>query len=144
MAATWTSQTQKSSTSSGTRERTAWLRPFRATFVQAIVQYFREEPDGEQVTLACLRAIGPENLRDAGARIGRGTMEVKMDAGLYVPILLVELAGADNVFTYRDDQTGKNSTRPRSSRWVGLEWVSSYTPHKVSEAGLLRMMEGRA
>ena len=55
-------------------------------------------------------------------------------------MLLAELAGAENVATYRDDVTRKNSTRARSSRWVGLGWVSSYTPHRVSAVGVRRIL----
>lgn len=144
MAAIWKPQSVKPSTTARSRERTAWLRPLRATFVEAIRAYYAQEPDGEQVTLACLRAVGPVALREAGGAIGRGEQEVKMDAGLYVPMVLAALAGAENVATYRDEITGKNSTRPRSSRWFDLDWVSSYTPHRVNDLGLQRILGGHS
>lgn len=143
MAAEWVRQSKVCSATAGTRERTAWLRPFRGTFVVAIRSYFQREPDGEQVTLECFCAISRSVLVAAGAAVGRAEQDVKKDVGLYVPILLTELVGPENVLTYRSHETRKNSTRPRSSRWSSIDWVANYTPHKLEVHALPLLDSGR-
>ena len=131
-------QTMVPSTNARTEERS---RPVFKTFElqmrSAIGTYFAAEPGGTQVTLAVLNAIGLPAVRNFALEHRTTLDRTKQDLGLAVPILLARLAGAENVATYRDGR--RPSTRTRSQSWPSLNWVSRYTPHRVTDEGLRRI-----
>jgi hypothetical protein len=123
------------STTARTLERTAFLEPLDAQMRAIITAYFRQEPEGTQVTLAVLSGLGKARLKRLEKESKRTFDEVKQCVGLKVPILLAKMFGDDHVATYRDPATKKASTRSRSANWPDLAWVSRYTPHQVSTKG---------
>ncbi|MDY0061008.1 MAG: hypothetical protein RBU45_14450 [Myxococcota bacterium] len=125
--AKWISQTKTSSITPAARKRTAYLLPFAADVIAAIQTYFQDNPDGEEVTLAVLRALGKERLEQIGG--GRSFGRVKQDVGLFAAQMLVDLFTAARVQTLRrDDET---SVSDRRNKWPDLDWVDSYAPHRV-------------
>ncbi len=114
------------STNPRTRTRTDYLAPFRDEIERIIHAYYAERPEGETVTLAVLRELGEDRLSAIGGQREFGT--VKQDVGLYVPILLVDVYGAQNVLTYRNDDGQSVSTRSARGE---LPWVNKFTPHRV-------------
>lgn len=132
----WISQRDRPSRNARTVERTKYLEFLRGELERTIRNYFERDPRGEQVTLACLAAVGRQGARDI-ARHNRRTLDgVKQDIGLYVAILLGELFRLEGVETYRDENTLRNATRSRPPRWNELTWVSKYTPHRLAPAVL--------
>jgi hypothetical protein len=113
------------STNPRTRARTAYLAPLRSEVESIIRNYYAARPEGEDVTLAVLREIGDDRLRAIGGRRDFDTL--KKDAGLYVPIVLVEMFSAEHVLTYRSDD-GQVSTRAANG---DPPWVNKFTPHRV-------------
>jgi hypothetical protein len=133
MKAKFVSQTKISSTTTRSVERTAYLKPHRPVVVGAVCAYFAAEPQGEQVTLAVLRALRP-HLEPPQANAS-GTLN--QDIGLFVAIVLCQLVGPDNVETYRDPKSGRSSARTVSTAWADLQGlVSRYTPHRLTAIGL--------
>ncbi|MCX5796613.1 MAG: hypothetical protein NTY77_14055 [Elusimicrobia bacterium] len=129
---TWISQRRFSSRTARTVERTRYLESLRGDLERAIRHYFERDPRGEQVTLACLAAVGKEEAQNIARHNGRTLDGVKQDIGLYVAILLGDLFQLEGVETYRDGKTLRNATRSRPPRWNELAWVSKYTPHRLN------------
>jgi acyl carrier protein len=119
-------QSVSPSTNPRTRARTEYLAPLRADIERAIRAYYSARPEGEDVTLAVLREIGEDRLRAIGGR--RDFDTIKKDAGLYVPIVLVDMYTAPNVHTYRNDDGRSVSTRSARGE---PSWVNKYSPHRV-------------
>jgi hypothetical protein len=131
-------QTTVSSTTARTEERSRLVfKAFEPQMRTAIASYFASEPGGTQVTLAVLEAIGLPAVRNFALEHRTTVDRTKQDLGLAVPILLVRLAGPENVATFRDGR--RPSTRTRSQSWPRLNWVSRYTPHRLTEEGLRRL-----
>ena len=139
--AVWQSQANFPSATARTRQTVAHLRAaLDGPVLLAAEDYFQTAPDGEQVTLACLAAVGEEPLRSIAERraeatgipSGRAFHMVKQHFGLLVPILLAERFGAERVLTYRQSVNGPSSTRKVPYEWKSrLPWVTSYTPHRL-------------
>ncbi|MBI5246687.1 MAG: hypothetical protein HY923_05860 [Elusimicrobia bacterium] len=127
----WIPQTRFSPRKARTVERTRYLEPLNATLEREIRDYFERDPRGEQVTLACLAAVGEEGARDIARRNRRTLDGVKQDLGLYVAIMLGDLFPLEDIETYRDEKTLRNATRSRPPRRSELAWVSKYTPHRL-------------
>jgi hypothetical protein len=98
--------------------------------VEAIENYLRDNPDGEDVTLAVLQAVGRQRLK-AFAK-DRTFDRVKQDVGLLVAQTLVDLFGAIRVQTLRRED--RKGTSARRNTWTQLPWVNSYAPHRVHPA----------
>ncbi len=120
------SQSISPSTNPRTLARTAYLTPLRDEIVQIVRRYYEARPEGETVGLSVLREIGEDRLRAIGGE--RDFDTVKQDAGLYIPIVLVDVYGAQNVLTYRNDDGQSVSTRSARGE---LPWVNKFTPHRV-------------
>lgn len=107
------------------------MGPLLGDVIAAIEAYFEANPDGEEVTLAVLQALGRERLEQfRGARtFGR----VKQDVGLLVAQTLADLYGANRVETLRRDD-GK-SVSARRNTWPDIDWVNSFAPHRLLHAG---------
>jgi len=135
MSSTWVSQVIYPTTTERVTERVRYLRrPLEATLTGAIRSYFNAPEPLEtqtQVTLACLRAIGYPQFLILSQTLARSPNVLKQDIGMFIPVLLVNMFGAENVETYRNSETNKASTR--SNTWRDLHWVSRYTPHKVKK-----------
>lgn len=140
--AIWQLQRDFPSETPRTRQAVAYLeqRIGSGTIERAMSEYFSEHPEGEQVTLACLEAIGEDQVRaiaeQQASSKGRSADSlfgmVKQHIGLWVAIVLARKYGADKVFTYRREAGGPSSTRQVPDLWKpSLGWVSRYTPHKV-------------
>lgn len=133
MTSTWVSQAIYPTTTERVSERVRYLRrPLEATVTGAIRSYFDAAEPLEtqtQVTLACLQAIGYSRFLILSQTLARSPNVLKQDLGMFIPVLLVNMFGAENVETYRNSETNKASTR--SNTWRDLHWVSRYTPHKV-------------
>lgn len=139
MVATFVPQSKRPSSTTRARERTSYLREHRQLIEDAMTTYFADNPHGEQVTLAVLRALGPTRLKAAARRV-RTLDTVKQDVGLLVPIVLCELVGDENVETYRDPNSGRSSARAIPAAWADLQaLLSRYTPHRLTPAGLHRL-----
>jgi hypothetical protein len=123
----WVPQNECSSVTAASRSRTSYLGPIISSVVDAIETYFRDNPEGEEVTLAVLEAIGLRRLKALAK--DRTFDRVKQDVGLLVAQALVDLFGATRVHTLRrEDRKGtsaRRNTRPQ------LPWVNSYAPHRV-------------
>jgi len=75
--------------------------------------------------------------RLASWRGDRSLDTLKQDIGLFVPMLLCELVGPENVETYRDPVTGRSSARAVPAAWADLrDLLSRYTPHRLTSDGL--------
>lgn len=140
--AVWQSQKDFSSETSRTKQTVAYLdqEVGRHVLERAMDEYFIKWPNGEQVTLACLNAIGETKLRALAAKKAKvkGKTEnsmfsmLKQHAGLWTAIVLARKYGAGKVFTYRQKPNGPSSTRQVPDLWKPeLNWLSSYTPHKI-------------
>lgn len=125
--ARWKLQSDVSSITPAARSRTAYLRPLLDDVVRAIHEYFRNNPTGEEVTLAVLAAIGRDRLEGIAGRRSFG--RAKQDLGLFVAQTLVDLFEARYVATLRRDDD--RSVSARRNTWPNLEWVNSFAPHKV-------------
>jgi hypothetical protein len=141
--AEFVSQTKVPSTTARTLERTAVIGPLDAPIRETITAYLNEEPEGTQATLRVLSSLGKAALMRLAKASGRTLSEIKQCVGMRVPILLVQMFGADEVATYRDPTTRKASTRSRSANWPDLSWVSRYTPHQVSAEGRKHLQSAR-
>jgi hypothetical protein len=128
----WVSQERFSSRNARTVERTRYLENDRGVIEKAIRSYFREDPRGEQVTLAGLDALGEDRVHELTRLHHKSVDTIKQDIGLFVAIVLGELYKPAGIETYRDERTMRNATRARSPRWTGLTWVSKYTPHRLA------------
>ncbi|WNG56537.1 hypothetical protein F0U59_18575 [Archangium gephyra] len=125
--ARWFPQSVSPSVSKGTRQRTAYLDPLLPRINDSIRDYLAQHPDGEEVTLAVLRALGRDLLvsLQGEEKLDR----TKQDVGLKVAICLVDLFGASRVLTFRENDGKAPSTR--DAKRAGLDWVARYTPHRV-------------
>ena len=130
--AKWVSQQKTASTSANARSRVKHLDPVREEAVQAIRDYYAAHPDGEEVTVAVLAKLGRERLIQLSGGVGK-LDAAKQDVGRLVPILLVELYGADRVTTLREDNGRSVSTR--AVKHPEVNWATRYTPHRVMPAG---------
>lgn len=128
--AQWVPQNEFSSVTAAARSRTAYLAPLIRPVLQAIEDYIASEPDGEEVTLAVLREIGEEPLRQASQ--GRSFDRAKQDVGLLVAQSLVDLYGASCVHTLRRDD--RKAVSARRNTWSDLGWVRNYAPHRILPA----------
>lgn len=140
MPSDWVPQSEYNTSTERVLERVRYLRePLEECLTQAIQAYFASKgplEDKTKVTLACLDAVGVTRFNALSTQFRRSRNALKQDIGLFVPVLLVSLFGADNVQTYRNTSTRKASTR--SNTWPGLDWVTRYTPHRI-----LRLTRGR-
>ena len=126
----WVPQNECSSVTAASRSRTSYLRPIISLVVEAIEDYLRDSPDGEEVTLAVLQAIGRTRLKPYAK--DRTLDRVKQDVGLLVAQTLVDLFGATRVQTLR--RQDRKGTSARRNTWAGLRWVNSFAPHRVLPA----------
>lgn len=126
--AQWISQSNVSSLSKSARSRTAYLAPLLSEVLDAVDTYLTEHPDGEEVTLAVMRAVGLEGLNSLCG--DRSIDTAKQDLGLLVATTLVDVYGSKAVDTYRRDDGRAVSSRRNT--WEDLPWVRSYTPHRVT------------
>jgi rRNA-processing protein FCF1 len=125
--AKWVSQSVASSVSNNARNRTRYLQPLVPEIHEVIRRYFANRPEGEDVTLEVLKAIGRDKV-DA-LRGEQKFDRAKQDVGLLVAICLVDLYGPARVLTFREDDGKAVSTR--AAKRSGLDWVSRFTPHRV-------------
>ena len=137
--ASWVLQADYSSRSNRSVERVRYLDEIRPTIRRRAEDYFRDNPEGEQVTLACLGAIEEPVLKDLSNQFQLSARTVKQDLGILVPLVLIEMVGADGVETYRHRESLKNSTRSCPKRWASRSWVSRYTPHRLTPFGRRRL-----
>ena len=144
--AEWQSQSGKSSETSRTKQVVAYLETEIGTKLleKAMDNYFAQYPDGEQITLNCLETIGEPKIRKIAEQKEKlknrapGSLfgTVKQHVGLWVAIILARKYGPSKVFTYRQKPNGSSSTRQVPDIWKpALDWVNSYTPHKVEWNG---------
>ncbi|MDX1971288.1 MAG: hypothetical protein SFY68_02015 [Candidatus Sumerlaeia bacterium] len=144
--AIWQTQEQFPSETSRTREAVSYLNREigRESLYQLFDEYFSENPQGEQVTLAVLRWIGRKRMEDMakakatakGKNFDAMRNLVKQHIGLWVAIGLANHYGSQNVETYRQYENGPSSTRKASDSWKPeLDWVNSYTPHRLVNQG---------
>lgn len=96
-------------------------------------QYFRNEPDGEFITLRIFEEIGKSKLEEIAQRTGKKISTVIQDIGLWVPIRISSALGGDALETYRQDRITFNcSKRPVPAAWKSkVPFVSSCTPHRL-------------
>ena len=139
--ASWVSQAEYSSRSNRSVERVRYLDEILPTIRRKAEDYFRENPEGEQVTLACLGAIEESVLKDLSKQFQVSTRTVKQDLGILVPLVLIEMVGPEGLETYRHSESLKNSTRSCPKRWASRSWVSRYTPHRLTQFGRRRLSE---
>ena len=111
--AAWISQAEYSSRTNRSVERFDICMSFDLLFNDMLNNIFQAHPDGEQVTLACLEAIEETHLEQLSIEFGLSCRTVKQDLGILVPLVLIELVGADGLETYRHRESLKNS-EPRS------------------------------
>ena len=140
--AIWQSQEEKPSKTPRTVQLVEYLEREigRAAVESAMEEYFRANPSGEQVTLACFKAVGETVLRRIADRIaaqkGRNPQavfdQVKQHFGLWIAIVASDKYGPENVLTHRRRAGGASSTRSVPDLWrESLPWVSSYAPHRI-------------
>lgn len=126
----WVPQNECSSVTAASRSRTSYLGPIVNSVVEAIENYLRDNPAGEEVTLAVLETIGRQRMKALAK--DRTFDRVKQDVGLLVAQTLVDLFGATRVQTLRREDRKGTSAR-RNTRPL-LPWVNSYAPHRVLPA----------
>ena len=95
------------------------------------------------MTLACLEAIEETHLERLSIEFGLSCRTVKQDLGILVPLVLIELVGADGLETYRHRESLKNSTRSCPKSFAQRSWVSRYTPHRLTQFGRMRLSDRR-
>lgn len=125
--AKWVKQSDYPSGTNRARTRTRYLSALQPDIERAAQQYFAANPDGEQVTVAALAAIGAKRLQAMAP--GKPLDDLKKDAGLFIAITLADTYRGDRVATYRSDDGRAASTRP--VRQGGPAWVANYTPHRL-------------
>ena len=91
--ASWVSQADYSSRSNRSVERVRYLDEIRPTIRRKAEDYFRENPEGEQVTLACLGAIEESVLKDLSKQFQVSTRTVKQDLASWCPLFLLKWWG---------------------------------------------------
>jgi hypothetical protein len=122
----WTPESVGSSTTPQARSRTAYLHRLVPVVRERVQSYLAAQPEGVEVELACLAAVGRPELD--GLRDGRALGTVKRDLGLLVTQLLVDLHGPANVQTLRRADGRASIVRnPKAD----LAWVYSFTPQRV-------------
>lgn len=141
--AAWISQAEYSSRTNRSVERVRYLHELRPLIQRHAEQYFQAQPDGEQVTLACLEAIEETHLERLSIEFNLSCRTVKQDLGILVPLVLIELVGADGLETYRHRESLKNSTRSCPKSFAQRSWVSRYTPHRLTQFGRMRLSDRR-
>lgn len=133
MSSIWVPQITYPTSTERVLERVRYLRgPLEDSLTRTIRSYFSSKEPLEtqtQVTLACLQAVGYSRFLSLTQTFSRSPNALKQDIGMFIPVLLVTIFGAENVVTYRNSDTNKASTR--SNTWRDLHWVSRYTPHRV-------------
>ena len=139
--ASWISQAQYCSRTNRSLERVRYLDAVRPLIRKQAESYFRDYPDGEQVTLACLAAVEEKLLETLSQEYELNTRTVKQDLGILVPLVLIDLVGPEGVETYRHSESLKNSTRSCPKRFAKRSWVSRYTPHRLTQFGKVRLSE---
>lgn len=137
--ASWVSQSTYSSRSNRSVERVRYLDGLRPSIREHAEDYFRDHPEGEQVTLACLAAVEESRLEELAREFKISSRTVKQDLGILVPLVLIEMVGPDGVETYRHSESLKNSTRSCPKRFAQGSWVSRYTPHRLTQFGRMRL-----
>ncbi len=141
--ATWISQSKFSSRSNRSIERVRYLDALRPVIRTEAERYFREFPEGEQVTLACLGAVEEADLSRLAREFELSPRTVKQDLGILVPLVLIELVGPEGLETYRHSESLKNSTRSCPKSFAKRSWVSRYTPHRLTQFGRMRLSDRR-
>ncbi|MBN2384608.1 hypothetical protein JXQ70_17175 [bacterium] len=136
------SQREKSSSTTRTLGTVAYLeqQPGLRDIVEgAIDNYLQSVPEGEQVTLACFKAIGKDRLHALAETesirrkkpINKMIDLIKQHIGLWVPIILAQKFGPENIYTFRNEKDLINANRLVPDFWKPeLYWVSSFTPHR--------------
>lgn len=145
--AVWQSQKDFPSETPRTKQTVAYLdiEIGRDRLFACFKEYFDREPDGEQVTLAVLRAVGRAEVEVLAKKKAKAKNTsparmfnmVKQHIGLWVAVRLAAYYGPEAVTTYRQTPNGPSSTRQVPDLWKPeLEWVTSYTPHRVHPSTL--------
>ncbi|MBU51857.1 MAG: hypothetical protein CL920_24470 [Deltaproteobacteria bacterium] len=127
MAAQWVLQSDVTSITPQARNRTEYLQPLRSEVANIVRGYINAHPDGEEVTLEVLERIGKERLKEVAPE--KDLMQLKRDLGLLAAQVFVDLVGAMFVESLRRPDGRTASTR--RCRREGLDWVHSYTPHRL-------------
>ncbi len=130
--AQWVSQRQCSSITKESRQRTAYLMPALQEVEKGIRDYFAQNKNGEEVTLAVLKCIGKQRLQALAGNMSFN--RAKQDLGLFVAMILDDLYGNNFIYTFRRDD--QKTVSERKNNWPDLPWVNSYTPHRLVEASM--------
>jgi hypothetical protein len=100
------------------------MKPFKANIRAAIEDYFRDSPDGLDVTAHVLDAIGPDDMESDARNTHRTIDQAKQDLGRLISseILPEMFFGVEPL----------NLVKVDAKRWPNLVgWVASYTQHRV-------------
>lgn len=122
------------------RKRVRYLEQaagLRVRVVAALRAYLAENPQGTEVSLAALAAIGQEAVQRLAEERGAGEGTVKQDIGAWVVLLLLELYPPERVETLRQlsdkGWVAANGLRPRRGPFAALDWVTSFTQHRLAD-----------
>jgi len=102
------------------------MKPFKASIRTAVDDYFRESPDGLDVTAHVLNKIGHVDMESDARTTHRTLDQAKQEfGGLISSEILPEMfTGVEPLELVKVDGT----------RWPDLaKWVTSYTQHRVGQ-----------
>lgn len=122
------------------RKRVRYLEQaagLRGRVVAALRAYLAENPQGTEASLAALAAIGQDAVQRLAEERGAGEGTVKQDIGAWVVLLLLELYPPERVETLRQlsdkGWVAANGLRPRRGPFAALDWVTSFTQHRLAD-----------
>lgn len=105
------------------------MKPINANIENAIHEYYRQFPDGLDVTAHVLNEIGESDMAAYNRATKKSMDQAKQDLGRdvsekYLPKLFPSMMG----WTLRK----LDLVTVDSKKWPNLNWVSSYTQHERS------------
>lgn len=126
-----------------TRTRVQYIRDdIGAKLKDLIRYYYKNNPEGETVTLEIFKALGQEKIIDISGRYHKTVNEIKRDIGLAIPILGAQIFSPENFLTYRNENNGKNSLRKTPTIYRENVIITNYTPHKLFRSPLIDSIFG--
>ena len=133
-----------------TINRVQWLLGlpiFEEAFL-SIINELKVKPQRQDLTPIFLNRISAEDIEtllelkspgsSQSSKRNQFLRQLKQELGMYVPVRLVTLCGANEVFTLRDGRAA--SPRKISAAYPNELKVQNYTPHMVTNLGIQKLL----
>ena len=122
----YVNQSSRSTANKSTIARIHGLRAQHGVFFQdEVLDYFRNNPTGEEVTLAVANRFGQTRIQQSASQLRKSVPGIKVEIGLIVPII------ADELFPGRIETARYSDGRPKRRKAPKGNAVSGYTMHRL-------------